>query len=462
MITNADYKKRRNLLMQSAMSGILLLPANKQLSKNYKLNFYPFRQDSNFFYFTGIDIPDCMLLIDLEKKEEKLFVTLPDEDDMIWSGQGISRKEIIEISDISNVFAYNDLYAAIDTYQKNNFLIHFLPQYLAENTLTLSTILNLPYSNLNEEASISFIKEVVKLRSVKDAEEISEIERMVDLTHTMYMFLLKNIQPGVTEYELAKNIEKIAYSDGSNIPFETIITMNGEILHNMPKKRFLRSGRMVIADAGSESSLHYCSDITRTIPVDECFSDMQRNIYEIVLSAQLAVIKMLKPDISYLECHLTAAKIISQGLHSLGIMKGNINDIIKEGAYSLFFPHGIGHHLGLDAHDMESLGEEYVGYDDTYSRSDQFGLRNLRMAKKVQVGNILTVEPGIYFIPRLIGKWNKENKFKEFINYEMLESYLDFGGIRIEDDVIVNEQTCRILGKPIPKTIEEIENIRSF
>jgi Xaa-Pro aminopeptidase len=297
------------------------------------------------------------------------------------------------------------------------------------------------------------------MRSIKDNQEIAQIEEMIGVAFDMHTTVMKLAKPGTSEHELAGIIEGIALSKGNGISFPVILSMNGETLHNHNHGNILQKGRLLLTDAGSESELLYASDITRTIPIGGIFSQCQKEVYQIVLDANIETIRLTNPGVPFINIHLAAAKIIVSGLKNLGLMKGNIDDAIQNGAHALFFPHGLGHLLGMDVHDMEGLGEDNTGYDNNFKRSDQFGLSYLRFAKKPKPGFVLTDEPGIYFIPPLIDLWQKEKKFIDFINYDKVQKFRDFGGIRIEDDILVTENGCRVLGKPIPKTVSEIEKI---
>jgi len=295
---------------------------------------------------------------------------------------------------------------------------------------------------------------------VKSSEEIKELDDAVDIASKMHIAAMKMVKPDTDERKIAGMIEGIALSLGYGLSFRPIVSINGQTLHNPYYENKMKSGDLLVNDSGAESQLHYASDITRTIPVSGKFNDKQKEIYQIVLKAEVNAINAVKADKTNKELHLAAAHDIASGLIELGLMFGNPDEAVKAGAHTLFFPHGLGHMLGLDVHDMEGLGEEYVGYDETVERSEEFGLKYLRFAKSLQPGYVFTIEPGIYFIPELIDMWKTQNRFSEFINYDMLEDYTDFGGIRIEDDVLVTEEGGRVLGsKPIPKTVEEIEAI---
>jgi Xaa-Pro aminopeptidase len=337
-------------------------------------------------------------------------------------------------------------------------MIHFLPPYRGETILWLSDLMDLDHSNLRENVSIELIKGVIKLRMIKDDLEIKEIEKMIDVAYLMHTTAMKMAKPGVIEQEIAGVIEGIALSYGGPVSFPVILSINGQTLHNHYHGNTLAEGKMLVVDAGCESGLHYASDITRTSPVGGKFSERQKEIYKTVLNANLAATAAVKIGVPFRNIHLLAATEIVKGLKALGIMKGDIREAVRKGAHTLFFPHGLGHPLGLDVHDLEGMGENFVGYDHEVIRSKEFGIASLRFGRKLQKNFVMTIEPGIYFIPELIDIWKNENKLAEFINYDKVENYRDFGGIRIEDDILVTENGARVLGKPIPKTVEEVES----
>jgi Xaa-Pro aminopeptidase len=303
------------------------------------------------------------------------------------------------------------------------------------------------------------IKAVVAQRNTKIPQEIEQMGQAHEVTYEMYTTAMKMAKSGVYERELAGRMEGICLAAGCYLAFPTILTINGQILHNHYHGNQLADGKLLVMDAGAESPMHYASDITRTVPVGGKFMPHQKEIYELVLSAQDKAILSMRPGIKFKDIHVQCAKDIVAGLKSIGLMKGDTEAAVEAGAHALFFPHGLGHMIGLDVHDMENLGEDHVGYDRTVERSSQFGLAYLRMAKELVPGYVLTVEPGIYFIPALIDQWEAEKKHDQFINYEKIKAYRDFGGIRIEDYVLVTEEGRRVLGKSIPKTVEEIEGI---
>lgn len=457
MFEARTYQQRRKKLKTLVKSGVCLFPGNTDSPMNYPANAYPFRQDSSFLYFFGLDAPGLVGIIDIDEGEEIIFgddVTL---EDIIWVGPQPKLKERAAAAGIKKVKASSELSNYLNQIKSQNRTIHYLPPYRADITLKLSAWLDLPPDQVKSSASVDLIKAVVALRSIKSQEEVQEIERALRVTREMYLTAIPEVQPGNKEQEILALMELVLRSNGLSFAFPPIITINGQIFHKTTYGDVLKKGRFLVMDTGAESELHYACDITRSIPVGGKFNQRQKDIYSIVLKGQEEAIKAIAPGIKYKEIHLKAARIMAEGLKDLGLMKGDLDEAVNQGAHALFFPHGLGHMLGLDVHDMENLGENYVGYDQTVSRSEQFGLGYLRLARALEPGFVLTVEPGIYFIPALIEKWRKEKKFLDFINYEKVEKFLDFGGVRIEDDVLVTADGHRVLGPKIPKKISEIE-----
>jgi len=458
MFQKEIYIERRNKLRKEITSGIAVLLGNQDVSFNYPANIYSFRQDSSFLYFFGIDHPNFAGVVDIENNTDYIFGNDVDMDDIIWMGNQPSVAEQAAEVGVNNTLPFSKLADFLQTALSKQRKIHFLPPYRGENKILLEKLLGINSNFVKNYASEELIKAVVKLRSVKEDIEIQEINKAVDTAYLMHTTAMKMAKAGVVEREIAGRIEGIALANGGAVSFPVILSINGQTLHNHYHENTLREGRMMVTDAGAETPLHYASDITRTVPVGGKFNQRQREIYEIVLKAETEAIKAIKPNIAYADVHRMAAKIIANGLKDLGLMKGNIDQAVEQGAHALFFPHGLGHMMGLDVHDMENVGENYVGYNAEIQRSTQFGLAFLRLGRKLQKGFVLTVEPGLYFIPALIELWKSENKFEEFINYQKVETYKDFGGIRIEDDVLVTENSYKVLGsKPIPKTVSEIE-----
>ncbi len=459
MFDPAIYTQRRARLKEQLKSGLVLFLGNEESPMNYPANPFHFRQDSSFLYFFGLDFPSLAGVIDIDEDRDIVFGNDVDIEDIIWMGFQPSLKERAAKAGVKETFPLNQLEETVKSAIKKRKKIYHLPPYRPETELKLRRLLGIKPEETKGNASEELIKAVVAQRSVKIKEEIKEIEKARAVTYEMHTAAMKMAKPRVYEREIVGKMEGIILAAGFNLAFPTILTINGQILHNHYHGNVLEEGRLLVNDSGAESSLHYASDITRTIPVGGKFTPKQRDIYEIVLNAQEAAIQSIQPDIKYRDIHLKAAKVIAEGLRALGLMKGDMDEAVKEGAHALFFPHGIGHMMGLDVHDMEDLGEDYVGYDDRTKRSDQFGIAYLRLAKELQPGNVVTVEPGIYFIPALIDKWKGEKKFTGFINYDKVEDYRDFGGVRIEDNILVTESGHRVLGEPVPKTPEEVEEI---
>ena len=459
MFDPAIYTQRRARLKEQLKSGLVLFLGNEESPMNYPANPFPFRQDSSFLYFFGLDFPSLAGVIDVDEDRDIVFGIDVDIEDIIWMGFQPSLKERAARAGVKETLLLNKLEETVKRAAQQGKKVHYLPPYRPETELKLRRLLGIKPEKTKENASEELIKAVVAQRSVKIKEEVEEIEKARAVTYEMHTAAMKMAKPGIYEREIVGKMEGIILAAGFNLAFPTILTINGQILHNHYHGNVLEEGQLLVNDSGAESSLHYAADITRTIPVGGKFTPKQREIYEIVLNAQEAAIQSIQPDMKYRDIHLKAAKVIADGLKALDLMRGDTDEAVKEGAHALFFPHGIGHMMGLDVHDMEDLGEDYVGYDDRTKRSDQFGIAYLRLAKELQPGYVVTVEPGIYFIPVLIDKWKGEKKFTGFINYEKVEEYRDFGGVRIEDDILVTESGHRVLGEPVPKTPEEVEKI---
>jgi Xaa-Pro aminopeptidase len=458
MFSSDTYKKRRDELRKLMPGGIVFFPGNVETPFNYPDNTYSYRQDSNFLYYFGLQEPGLAGVMDIDNGTECLFGDDSTIDDIIWMGQQPSMADKAASIMINQTQPYATLTGVLQKAQQQGRTIHFLPPYRAETKIHLWEMLGLPAALQKEKASEQLIKAVVKMRMLKEPQEIVQIEAAIDVCYQMHTYVMKHAHAGMLEAELSGAIEGIAVSNGGQIAFPVILTINGQILHNHYHGNTLCNRQLLITDAGAETALGYAGDITRTMPVSGQFDARQKAIYQTVLQANLKGIEMSRPGTYNKEVHLAAARVIADGLKNIGVMRGNIEDAVALGAHTLFFPHGLGHAMGLDVHDMEGLGENYVGYDETISRSTEFGLRSLRFARRMESGFVLTVEPGIYFIPALIDKWEAEKKFAEFINYDVLKDYRTFGGVRIEDDILITDSGCRVLGKPIPKTIEEIVN----
>lgn len=451
------YKQRRSLLREKYLKGIALIPGNNESPMNYAANTYTYRQDSTFLYFFGLDMPGLAGVIDFDEGTDILFGNDVDIEDIIWMGPQPKMKDTALKADIEHVEPYNNLGDYLKNALAKGRKIHFIPQYRPENQILLEKLLGIKIADQKSQSSVDLIKAIVDLRSVKDNHEIIELEKAAAIGYEMHVTSMKMAKPGVTEREIAGVIEGIALSKGAGVSFPIILSQNGQTLHNHDHSLTLETGRLMITDAGAESTLHYSSDFTRTIPVGGKFSPRQRDIYQIVLDANNAATAAVKPGVTYQSVHLLAAKVIASGLKDLGLMKGDVDEAVRNGAHAMFFPHGLGHMMGLDVHDMENYGEDYVGYDEEVQRIKQFGTAYLRLGRRLKIGFVLTNEPGIYFIPELISQWKSENKFTDFINYGKVEEYLGFGGIRLEDDLLVTFNGCRLIGQRIPVTVDEVE-----
>ena len=456
MFDKQVYTERRNRLREKMGSGIILIPGNNDASLNYTDNTYHFRQDSTFLYLFGLDMPGLFGVIDANKGVDTLFGNDNTIDDIIWSGVKPTLKELAVAVGVTNTLPFKDLFVKVGKGSKT----HFLPPYRADIKLLLEELLGISSANLANHASIDLIHVLVGMRSVKDEFEIAEIEVACETGYKMHVTAMKMAKPGVMEQEIAGTLEGIALAYGGGTSFPTILTQNGQTLHNHDHSFQLEKGRLMIVDAGAESNGHYASDFTRTIPVGGKFSQKQLDIYNIVLKANNAATSLIKPGETYLSIHLKIAEVITTELKALGLMKGDVKEAVASGAHALFMPHGLGHMMGLDVHDMENYGQIYVGYDEEIRPVDQFGTASLRLGRRLQKGFVITNEPGLYFIPALIEKWYNEKINHAFINFDQARKYLDFGGIRLEDDILVTGTGSRILGKRIPINPEEVGSLQ--
>jgi len=459
MFKSDIYIKRRKELQKKMKSGLALFIGNVEAPINYPANTYHFRQDSDFLYFFGIDLPGLAGLMDFDSGKDRIFGNDFDMDDIIWMGPQPTVIELALKCGISTTSPMNKLEETIKDALSKRRKIHFLPPYRGETKMILGSLFKENPCQMKTLASVELIKEVISMRSIKEKVEIDEIEKAINIAYDMHVTAMKMCKQGVREQDIFGAIEGIALAKGGGTSFPIILSINGQTLHNHAHGNILKKDRMMVTDAGAETIMHYSSDITRTTPVGGKFSQLQKDIYEIVLKANTEAIKATCPGISNRDLHFKACKIIASGLKELGLMKGDIDEAVTAGAHALFMPHGLGHMMGLDVHDMEALGENYIGYNNEVKRSDQFGLAFLRFALPYKPGHVFTVEPGCYFIPELIENWKSEDKFKEFINYSKIDKYMSLGGVRIEDNVLITEKSYKVLGKPIPKTVREIEYV---
>jgi Xaa-Pro aminopeptidase len=456
MFSREVYIKRREVLRKSVTSGLLLFLGNEDSPMNYPANQYHFRQDSSFLYYWGLDSPSLAAVMDLDEGTETLYGDDPTVAEIVWTGpQPLLCHRAAEVG-VDRSRPRSDLKDHVIAAVRKGRAIHFLPPYRADNILKIEQLLGLRPSSVRDHVSVEFARAVVAQRTIKAPEEIAEIERAVHISGEMQTCAMKMTRPGMIEREVAGAMHGIAISGGGNLAFPIIFSIHGETLHNHHHDNIMSDGNIVVNDCGAESELHYAGDLTRTFPVSGKFSERQKDMYRIVLDAQKAALEAVKPGVPHREIHLLACRTLASGLKQLGLMKGDVNEAVAQGAHAMFFQCGLGHMLGLDVHDMEDLGEKYVGYEGV-ERSAQFGLCYLRLARPLLPGFVITCEPGLYIIPELIDQWKAERKHEPFLNYDLLERYRDFGGIRIEDDVLVTETGYRLLGKPVPKTIAEVE-----
>lgn len=458
MFSTQTYIERRRVLKEKVGSGLLLIPGNEEAPMNYPSNTYTFRQDSTFLYYFGLDRDSLFGVIDIDNDKEIIFGYDYTIDDIVWMGPQPKILDEAKKVGVNETYSLEKLEEYLAKAKSSGQTIHFLPQYRFQNKMRFEKLLGLKSFEVDNHRSEKFTKAVIEQRSIKSEDELREIEYAIDISYEMYTTAMKLAKPGLKEREIYGKLNGIANSMGSGVSFPVICSVHGETLHNHHYENTMKDGDLLLIDSGAESLLHYASDITRTFPVNGKFTEEQKDIYNIVLNSQLKAIDSIKPGVKFREVHLIASEVIAEGLRDIGLMKGDPKEAVKQGAHALFFPHGLGHAMGLDVHDLEGLGENLVGYDKDTQRSEQFGLSALRFGKELQPGNVLTVEPGIYFIPELIEMWKAENKLADFINYDKVEKYKNFGGIRIEDDIVVTESSCRVLGKnPIPKQVEDVE-----
>ena len=456
MFARETYVQRRAQLKKNVGSGVLLFLGNEEQGLNYEDNAFLYRQDSTFLYYFGISTPSLAAIIDIDNDREIIFGDELSIDYIVWMGVQPTlrdKSESVGITDVRPTAKLADyLHEAIQKGQT----IHYLPPYRAEHRIKLNEWLGLPIAR--QEGSVPFIRGVVAQRNYKTAEEIEEIERACNVTADMHIAAIKAVRPGLYEYEVSAEIERVAHANGCTLSFPTIATINGQTLHNHVHHNLVKEGDLFLIDAGAELPSGYCGDMSSTVPATK-FTTRQREVYEIQNAMHLESVKVLRPGIPYMEVYDLSARVLVEGMKSLGLMKGNAEDAVREGAHALFYPHGLGHMMGLDVHDMENFGEVWVGYNGQ-PKSTQFGRKSQRLAIPLEPGFVFTVEPGIYFIPELIDLWKGEKKFADFINYDKVEEYRHFGGIRNEEDYLVTAEGARRLGKKIPLTPEEVEAIR--
>lgn len=458
LFSKETYVERRRKLRESVGDGLILLFGNNDSPANYPSNTYKFRQDSSFLYFFGEKRDGLVGVIDADSGKETLFGDEIDIDDIVWYGSVQSVAEMAEECGASAHAPMSALKGLVDEAVKGGRRVHFLPPYRHDTKIQLMDLLGLHPSRQAEAASMDLIRAVVKLRSIKSEEEIAELERAAEIGYRMHTTAMRLCRPGVTEQYIGGVLDGIAASYGCIVSFQSIVSMHGEILHGYPSPRPLEDGRLMLCDAGAETNDNYCSDNTRTTPVSGRYTQRQKAVYDIVADCHDLALKLARPGVRWWDVHMAVCSLMTDRLKDLGLMKGDTEAAVQAGAHALFLPHGLGHMMGMDVHDMEGLGQINVGFDEETRPSTQFGTNALRFGRRLEVGHVVTDEPGIYFIPDLIDLWKANGTNKDFLCFDEIEKYKDFGGIRIEDDVLVTPDGCRFIGKElVPYHTEDVE-----
>ena len=458
LFSKNTYTERRARLRQLVGHGLIVLMGNNESPMNYPANAYKFRQDSSFLYFFGQHRDGLVGVIDADSGVETLLGDEIDIDDIVWYGEVTSVVQMAEECGVAHTAPMAALTEMVAQAQKAGRKVHFLPPYRHETMIRLHDLLGIHPSQQRDAASQELIQAVIQLRLVKSAEEIEELERAAAIGYEMHTTAMRLCRPGVTEAYIGGVLDGIAASHGSMVSFQSIVSMHGEILHGYPSARPLEAGRLLLCDAGAETREHYCSDHTRTTPISGTFTQRQKDIYNIVVDCHDLALTHARPGVRWWDVHYDVCRLMTNRLKDLGLMKGDTEAAVQAGAHALFLPHGLGHAMGMDVHDMEGLGQTFVGYDEETRPSSQFGTASLRFARRLEEGHVVTDEPGIYFIPALIDLWRKEGTNAEFLCFDEIEKYKDFGGIRIEDDVLITKDGCRFLGeKRIPYHVDEVE-----
>jgi Xaa-Pro aminopeptidase len=457
---NTDvYIQRREKLKKSVGSGLILFLGNDESPMNYADNTYHFRQDSTFLYFFGLNFAGLASTIDCETGETIIFGNDLTIEDFVWMGPQPTIAERSLKVGVTKSAPIKELVLKLQSERAKGRVIHFLPPYRPENKIKLFEWLGVIPAEAKAEASIELILGVVNLRNYKSPEEISEIRKAADVSVDMHIAAMRMAKPGVKESEIAGLVQSIAVASGGQIAFPVIATINGQTLHNHFHGNVLKSGDMFLLDIGAETSLGYAADLSSTAPVDKHFTSRQKEIYELTLASHNKAIEMLKPGIPFREVYLESCRVIVRGFKDMGLMKGDVDEAVANGAHALFFPCGLGHMMGLDVHDMEDLGEVYVGWAGN-PKPTQFGIKSLRLGRKLEPGFVLTIEPGIYFIPELIDQWKGKKHNADFINFNKVDEYRNFGGIRNEENFVITDKGYELLGKPKPKSVKDVEGLK--
>jgi len=452
------YVARRRALAHQVGEGLIVLPGNAAAPMNYAANYYPFRQDGSFLYYAGLDEAGLALVVDAGTGEATLYGHDPTMDDVVWEGALVSLADRAARSGLTATAPTEQLETDVQAALASGRPVHVLPPYRGDTHLQLSRLLGTAPADVRPSEEL--MAAVIAQRLVKTEEEVAELDAALEVTAAMHRVAMRMAQPGRSEYEVAAAVELAAASRGSFPSFPPIVTVRGEVLHNHPTATRLQSGDLLLVDTGGVSpERRYAGDVTRVAPVGGRFSDRQRSVYDVVLKSQLAAIAATAPGVPWREVHDLSARVIVDGLKDLGLMRGDTEAAVAAGAHALFYPHGLGHALGLDVHDAEALGEDRVGYDAAFRRSEQFGTRFLRFARPLKEGYVMTVEPGVYFIGPLIDQWKAAGQHTEFVDYDEAEKWVGFGGVRIEDDVVVTAMGSRVLGPGIPKDPADVEDV---
>ena len=458
LFSKSTYVERRNELKKLVGSGLIVLFGNNDSPANYPSNTYKFRQDSSFLYYFGLHRNGLVGVIDVDNDREYLVGDEIDIEDIVWYGSVTSVAEMAEMTGVARTAAMRELPAIVESAKAQGEEVHFLPPYRFDNQIQIMDLLGIHPSQQKAAASLKLIAAVVKMRTTKTEEEIAELERAAEIGYEMHTTAMRLCRPGITEQYIGGMVDGIANAYGCMVSFQTIATQHGEVMHGNPSTAKLEAGRLMLVDAGAETNENYCSYNTRTTPVMGVFTQKQKDIYNIVVECHDHVLEVAKPGVKWWDVHFAVCRIITERLQQLGLMKGDVEESLKAGAHAMFLPHGLGHSMGMDVHDMEGLGQVYVGFDNEVRPSTQFGTNALHFSRRLQKGFVVTDEPGIYFIPALIDDWKKNGTNAQFLNFDKIDEYRDFGGIRIEDDVLITDEGCRFIGsKRIPYHVEDVE-----
>lgn len=460
MFSKETYTERRNKLAASISEGLILLPGNEESPMNYADNTYHFRQDSTFLYYFGLNQASLTGIIDADTGESILFGDELTVEMIVWTGVLPSLLSMAGKVGVEQVKSTSELASFLSGAWSRGRKIHFLNPYRSDIVLKISAWLDIKARRMADSTSLELTRAVVAQREIKSEEEIAELDKAVEISADMHLAAMRFARPGMRESEVAAKVAEVALSANGNLAFPIIATINGQTLHNHYHGNTIKSGDLFLLDAGAETENHYSGDLSSTFPVDKKFTRIQKDIYLLSLDTHMAAVSMLKPGTTFKEVHLTACRSIFEGLKAFGLTRGDADEAVEAGAHALFFPCGTGHMMGLDVHDMENLGEQWVGYDGV-PKSTQFGLKSLRLGKELRPGYVLTVEPGIYFIPELIEQWKSDKHLSQFLNYSEIEKFKDFGGLRNEEDFVITPEGSRRLGKALPLTVDGVEALRS-